>query len=47
MGFISIIKSLLNNDVTSHSDKQVEPKTAKKAASQDGPANNTHDDNGT
>ena len=47
MGFISIIKSLLNNDVTSHSDKQVEPKPAKKAASQDGPANNTHDDNGT
>ena len=26
MGFISIIKSLLNNDVTSHSDKQVEPR---------------------
>ena len=37
MGFISTIKSLLNNDVTSHSDKQVEPKPAKKAASQDGP----------
>lgn len=48
MTFISFIKSLLNTGSTCHSDKQVEPKTVKKAASQDGSANNIHhDDNGT